>query len=190
MSTDPGTRSPGHLVIFYNDRGVSHSCSVALVADVDLGDIAQLRTNAADLAAEIAPCLPSNRTITGWGIRPAGGGSTYTESFPTPIAGSSGTDSGTQDFYSYTFTLMGRAAGTGVGGARGSTRLVLHVGNAHIIPVGGLIWIGALPLAEQNLVDFLAASTRMFADYFGQKADFTGRMTVQFNAHTQRTAGL
>jgi hypothetical protein len=30
----------------------------------------------------------------------------------------------------------------------------------------------------------------MFADYFGQKADFTGRMTVQFNAHTQRTAGL
>lgn len=67
---------------------------------------------------------------------------------------------------------------------------MLHVGNAHIIPVGGLIWVGAIPLAEQNLVDFLAASTRMFADYFGQKADFTGRMTVQFNAHTQRTAGL
>lgn len=68
--------------------------------------------------------------------------------------------------------------------------MVLHVGNIHVIGAGDLIYTGAADTALNALVADFAASTRYFADYYGQKADFTGRVTVQFNAHTQRTLGL
>ncbi len=190
MAVDPGTRSPGALVLFYNDRGHEHSCSVALVAGVDINGVAALRADAVALAPLVAALFPSNRSITGWGIKPRPSGSTYREAFAEPIVGSHGTDSGTTDFFSYTWTLMGRSAGTGVGAARGTTRMVLHVGNIHVIGAGDLIYVGATDAALDALVAGLAASTRYFADFYGQKADFTGRVTVQFNAHTQKTLGL
>lgn len=190
MAVDPGTRSPGSLVLFYNDRGNEHSCSVALVAGVDIDGVAALRADAVALAPLVAALLPSNRSITGWGIKPRPSGSTYREAFSSPFGGTHGTDSGTTDFFSYTWSIMGRSAGTGVGAARGATRMVLHVGNIHVIGAGDLIYTGAADTALNALVADFAASTRYFADYYGQKADFTGRVTVQFNAHTQRTLGL
>lgn len=190
MATDPGTRSPGSLVLFYNDRGHEHSCSVTLVAGVDINGVAALRSDAMALAPLVAAMFPSNRSITGWGIKPRPSGSTYREAFDTPIVGSHGTDSGTTDFFSYTWTINGRSAGTGVGAARGTTRMVLHVGNIHVISAGDLIYTGASDSAMASLLDNLATSTRYFADFYGQKADFTGRITVQFNAHTQKTLGL
>ena len=190
MATDPGTRSPGSLVLFYNDRGHEHTCSVALVDGVDINGVAALRADATALADVVAGVLPSNREITGWGIKPKPTGSTYREAFSEVIPGTHGTDSGTTDFFSYTWSVMGRSAGTGVGAARGSTRMVLHVGNIHVISAGDLIYTGASDGALIALVDNLGASTRYFADFYGQKADFTGRITVQFNAHTQRVLGL
>lgn len=190
MATDPGTRSPGSLVLFYDDRGIEHTCSVSLVDGVDINGVADLRTDATALAAVVAGVLPSNRTITGWGIKPKPTGSSYREAFATPIPGVHGTDSGTTDFFSYTWTIMGRSAGTGVGAARGGTRMVLYVGNIHVIAAGDLTYVGAADTALNALVANLSASTRYFADYYGQKADFTGHVTVQFNAHTQRVLGL
>lgn len=190
MATDPGTRSPGALVLFYTDRGHEHSCSVALVDGVDINGVAALRADATTLAADVAGLLPNNREVTGWGIKPRPSGSSYREAFTTPYTGTHGTDSGTTDFFSYTWSIMGRAAGTGVGAARGSTRMVLHVGNIHVIGAGDLIYTGATDSALTALLADLAASTRYFADFYGQKADFTGRVTVQFNAHTQRVLGL
>lgn len=190
MATDPGTRSPGSLVLFYNDRGYEHTCSVALVAGVDIDGVAALRSDATTLAPLVAALLPSNREIVGWGIRPKPSGSSYREAFSSPIPGTHGTDSGTTDFFSYTWTINGRAAGTGVGAARGTTRMVLHVGNIHVVGAGDLIYTGATDAALDALVAQFAASTRYFADFYGQKADFTGRVTVQFNAHTQRVLGL
>lgn len=190
MATDPGTRSPGALVLFYNDRGYEHSCSVALVAGVDIDGVAALRSDATALAPLVAALLPNNREITGWGIRPKPSGSSYREAFTTPFTGTHGTDSGTTDFFSYTWTIMGRSAGTGVGAARGTTRMVLHVGNIHVIGAGDLIYTGGADAALTALLAAIVASTRFFADYYGQKADPTGRTTVQFNAHTQRVLGL
>jgi hypothetical protein len=190
MATDPGTRSPGSLVLFYTDRGHDHSCSVALVAGVDINGVAALRTDATALASLVAALLPNNRSIVAWGIKPKPAGSSYREAFGTPFPGTHGTDSGTTDFFSFTWSIMGRAAGTGVGAARGSTRMVLHVGNIHVIGAGDLIYTGATDAALTALTAALSASTRFYADYYGQKADPTGRVTVQFNAHTQRTLGL
>lgn len=190
MAVDPGTRSPGSLVLFYNDRGHEHSCSVALVAGVDINGVTALRADAVALAPLVAACLPSNRSVTGWGIKPRPRGSSYREAFDTPFVGSHGTDSGTTDFFSYTWTINGRSAGTGVGAARGSTRMVLHVGDIHVISAGDKIYSGATDVAFAALIANFASSTRYFADYYGQKADFTGRITVQFNAHTQKVLGL
>lgn len=190
MAVDPGTRSPGSLVLFYNDRGHEHTCSVTLVAGVDIDGVAALRSDAVALAAVVAQVLPSNRSITGWGIKPRPSGSTYREAFDAPVVGLHGTDSGTTDFFSYTWSIMGRSAGTGVGSARGTTRMVLHVGNIRVIGAGDLIYTGAGDAGLTALLGNLAASTRYFADWYGQKADFTGRVTVQFNAHTQRVLGL
>jgi hypothetical protein len=190
MAVDPGTRSPGHLVIYYNDRGLDHSCSVAFVDGVDIQAVSAVRADAVALAAALQPCFPPDRTITGWGIRPAGGGSTYREAFTPALSGTGTNTAGAPNWYSFTITLMGRAAGTGVGAARGSTRIVLFTGNNHPGIPGSTELVGAMPPDIQGVIDHLASSTRLFADSYGQKADFTGNATVQFNAHTQRVRGL
>lgn len=190
MATDPGTRSPGKLFIKYNDRGLVHTCSVALVADTDIQGVTDLRADATSFAGALATCLPSNRTITGWGLRLSDGGPSYEEAFADAIPGSHATDSGYPDYYSATVSVMGRSAGTGVGAARGSSRIVMFTGNAYPMPPAGQILIGTVPAAISSLVAILAASTRMWADFYGQKVDFTGRLTLQFNAAIQKSKGL
>lgn len=190
MATDPGTRSPGRLFIEYNDRGLVHTCGVRLVAGTDIQTVTDLRADATALATALAAALPSNRTITGWGLRLAEGGPSYTEAFPDPIPGTHATISGNPDYFSATVSLGGRSAGTGVGSARGSSRIVLFTGNAYSMAVGAVIVTGTLDPALVSLIAVLAESTRMWADFYGQKEDFTGRVTLQFNAAIQKSKGL
>jgi hypothetical protein len=56
--------------------------------------------------------------------------------------------------------------------------------------VGAVIMTGTLDPALVSLVAVLAESTRMWADFYGQKEDFTGRVTLQFNAAIQKSKGL
>ena len=53
-----------------------------------------------------------------------------------------------------------------------------------------LVLTGVLPAAIASLMFGLSSSTRYFADSYGQKADPTGRVTVQFNAMIQKSKGL
>lgn len=190
MAVDPGSRSPGHLFLQYNDRGLDHTCSVALVDGVDIQLVTALETDATELAGYVAACLPPSCTITGWGVRPAGGGPTYTALFDPALPGTHSFDASFPAFYSATVTVMGRSAGTGVGAARGNTRIVLFTSNAYVLTPGELVMTGVLPAAIASLMFGLSSSTRYFADSYGQKADPTGRVTVQFNAMIQKSKGL
>jgi len=190
MATDPGTRSPGRLFIAYNDRGLEHSCGVRLVAGTDIQGVTDLRTDATDFANALAAALPVNRTITGWGLRLATGGPSYTEAFPDPIPGTHGFNASVPDYYSATVTLDGRSAGTGVGAARGNSRIVLFTGNAYNMAVGQTIMVGTVDPALVSLAFILGESTRLWADFYGQKIDWTGRVTLQFNAAIQKSKGL
>lgn len=190
MATDPGTRSPGRLFIAYNDRGLDHTCGVRLVAGTDIQGVTDLRADAATFANALAAALPSNRTITGWGLRLSTGGPSYSEAFPDPIPGSHSQEGAYLDYYSATVSLAGRSAGTGVGAARGSSRIVLFAGNAFPMAIGSTILTGTIPAALSSLAFVLGESTRLWADFYGQKVDWVGRVTVQFNAAIQKSKGL
>src|SRR3569832_1285793 len=70
---DPGTRSQGKLVLEYTSDGVEHTTGLHAVSDVDLNDIATIRTDAEQLTSTIKLILHFMATITGWKVTDPGG---------------------------------------------------------------------------------------------------------------------
>src|SRR3569832_1479757 len=187
---DPGTRSPGKLVLEYTSDGVEHTTGLHAVSDVDLNDIATIRTDAEQFAGTIKLILHFMATITGWKVTDPGGATLYAAAFSPPVAGihPDGSDAG--HWRSATLTILGKGAAIGVGSASGRTSLRIYTSAAYGLPKGAKY----LPLPNDatlnNVLDWLATGTlRWFADFYGQHADPTGRKTVQYNAHTQRIHG-
>jgi hypothetical protein len=184
----PTTVSPARLALHYNILGnIQHSCSVRLVAGVDIQDVASIRTDAAQLADAVRACMANQHAITGWSIVMPDGRLGYTEPFSTVLLGTHGTNG--NELYSLSHTMLGKAKGVSVGSAAGRTKLVLFCGGV-LFPSAGEKYIAeTADTAFHTLATVLNGSLRYWADIWGQKADTTGRVSVQFNAHVQRVIG-
>lgn len=187
MVTDPGTRSPGKLILWYLAFGNEHRVSVNYIAGTDIEDITACRADATDFANALKVCMESNRSITAWGIQPAGDPVGYREAFTTPIAGTHAASGA--GYNSWELTLSGNGVSLGVGSATGKTHVswfpgavLSNSGGTKQFAVSGDAGLTALSA-------WLHTNLRCFADYYGQHAEPKSYATCQFNAHVQKKLG-
>jgi len=187
LPTDPGTRSPGRLVLLYNTFAHNHQAGAHFVTGTDLTAISAIRTEANAFAAAFKQVLSPDTNITGWRIVMPDGTTGYEELFSPAIPGTHSA-SGT-GYVSYSVTLSGLGVPTTVGGARGKTRVVAFTWNA--FPPGGGVKQYAVSgdTGLTALSNYLHSSLKVWADFYGQHAEPHSWATVQFNAHVQRTSG-
>ena len=187
MATDPGTRSPGHLFLRYS-AGVSlHTTSLRFVDGVDLNDIATIRGDVNPWSDDVAACLPNTHSVNEWGIRSNEGTVLYAEAFAVPKVGTKGT--GMPNYNSSTVYIEGHGNSIAAGSLFGHMGFRLFCGGCIIFTPGLKRLVIASDPNFQRLADNLNLSTRIFADFYGQKGDVAAYAPVQFNAHAQRVLG-
>jgi hypothetical protein len=187
--TDPGTRSEYKLVLFYSDTDVVHQVGVNAVVGLNPDPIDPVRTDAEDLAALVAACLPNSRDVVSWALQDPTGLTLWAEAFPTPYSGTHGTSPSLPDYRSTTVNILGKGNPVIIGGASGRVGFRLFTGNAYFWPSGAKYLSTPVDLPMGSLIGWLNSNLRWFADFYGQHADTTGLVAVQFHAHTQRVAG-
>jgi len=184
---DPGTRSPGKLVLVYTAAGRQHEAGVHLLNGVDLNDITTLGTNAASLAAVVKAVLPAASTITAWRIKDPAGTRLYEAAFSPVIAGTHAASS--TAWVSATLTITGKGVPVDITKATGQTRFVLYTSSAYGINPGVRFLNSNTDTALQALVDHFHSNLRYFADFYGQHAEPRATVQVQLNAYTQKRYG-
>lgn len=97
--------------------------------------------------------------------------------------------SGMRAYFSPTLRIMGRGAPTNVFQGSGVTYVELFVRNGYDFFPGDKLYT----IVDAGLNAFVAdlrTYLRYFADFYGQHADPTGEVFVQFHAHEQNRSGL
>lgn len=187
---DPGTRSPGKLVVFYVAGGIEHQASAWFKQPNDFGDISIIRTEAEDFSSALMDMSLTTSQAHDWAIVDPSGVRLYAEPFAIPLSGQVAADVGIQPSESVSLSSIGKGVPPTIGLAYGNTRTFLYPGyyrpadwdNPILIPGDG----GYLP----DLRDFLDNSLIVGADFFGQGAEFGLNYNVQVNAHYQKTRGI
>jgi len=190
--TLPLTTSPGRLALRYIHitQGLSHRIGWSFIAGVSLTDVSDLRVEAERLADLLADCLTANFRFTGWEIQTPGGHTYYTEAFAAPIIGTLTRPTGATDYRSPTICFSGVGLAPAPGVCHGHSISRVFVGDSYLFAPGQKVMTFNLhPELEAFVVGGLNASTYLPADGYGQQADISGEMPVQFNAAVQRKAG-
>ena len=187
--TDPGTRSPGHLGLIYTHATTSavHTSFIRLVVGVDLNDWTSLAADAATWATALHTAIGGDTVLTDWALKDNAGRLLHREPLAAPLAG---TISGTNPWRSFTVTLVGTGNAISVAHAKGGILNRVFTGDAYDpVPGAKAITIAghAGLVAVKAMFD---ASTRIFADFYGQKGDVHATAPVQLNAYAQRHRGF
>jgi hypothetical protein len=185
---EPTTRSPGKLVLVYStSTGIQHLSGVRYLHDLTLPTDAEALADATALANVYKACIAPSMTITGYRVTDPLGATIIEGSFSPVIAGT-GPTGGTL-YLSQTITITGKGTAIVSGERVGQTRMVIYAASVvgitpgeKTLNIADYAWLLALK-------NHLVASTRYWADYYGQKAIARGLATIQFNAHTQRKYG-
>ena len=185
----PITRSPGKLAIDYHYGSVEHQVSVNFIDGVDLNDISTIQIDADHLADQLEGVLPPTATWGGFRVLTPQGATLYRGSLSSTHVGTHGTDPGMRAYYSPTLRIMGRGAPTNVFQGSGSTYVELFVRNAYAFQPGDKRFVGVDAALTAFITD-LRTYLRYFADFYGQHADPTGDVFVQFHGHEQNRTGL
>jgi hypothetical protein len=184
----PPTVSPGKLAITYHAGIATHQASVNYIQGVDISNLAAIQTDADQLSDRMALVTPPTVGFDGWKLLSPDGQTLASGVLTAPGPGSHGTDPGMRAYQSPTIKILGTGIPASVLTGNGRTSLLLFVMNAYALnPLMKRLSPIDTPLT--TLVDFLNASTRFWADFYGQKAAYTGRVHVQFNAHEQKRTG-
>lgn len=184
----PPTRSPGKLAIMYRLGSIIHQASVNYIDGVDLNDIPSIQIDADHLASFCIPILPPSFYVYGWKLLTPEGQTLYASSLTSPGPGIHGTNISMPAYRSPTLKIMGKGAPVDVTEGSGRCSFLLFTSNAYMITPGEIVNISPdVPL--QNLMNDFDTYLRYWADFYGQHADCTGIVNVQFNAHEQRRNG-
>lgn len=188
---DPGTRSPGHLVLVYNDltNGEIHKCSSRFLVGIDLGNTAVLQAEADAWAGNVQHCIINNLQLTEWQAKNAAGvvvnGGPLTGA---PLVGTHGINVNAQKWLSQTVDFEGKGRSVPPF-CHGPSRFRIFIQGALIFTRGMKYFSAATDASYLGLKNFMNASTVIGADYYGQKANFVDNLPVQFNASAQRRVG-
>lgn len=188
--TDPGTRSPGRMVIGYQTTGIEHLAGAWLVAGVDIDvQLEALRTDAIDFATALMDSCPNTSFAHTWYIVDQDGVQLVSENFENAIAGTRST-SDTMASNAMQLSVTGKGESGSVLVKSGITRTSVFVGmiplagfggKDFVIPADGLLW---------DLLTWIREADRVGADKFGQKASYSSRGLIQVNAYWQRDFGI
>lgn len=187
---DPGTRSPGKLVIRYREGPREHSAGVWFKDPNDFSAISAIRGEAIALANALMDYSLTTSNAYAWEIRDPDGQQLYTEPFDPVISGVLSIDSEHIGSQSTSISTIGRGVGVTVGVAFGRTRTFVFPGwinvnsmNNPTLAVGGAGY-------DSGLRDFMDNSLIVGADFYGQGAEYNLEYNVQVNAHHQKKYGL
>lgn len=189
--TDPGSRSPGHLVWFYTLGAALRAASISLGLNntVDISNVAVLQVEADRIAALFKACTTNKVTQVDWGIKLPSGHVYYRAPLTTGAGvGTHGLVSADY-YYSQMVALVGHGIPLTAGGCAGPITARLHIAGALAFTAGQIIFPAATDAAFLALVNGINASTFVAADFYGRGGNITRNLPVQFNAHTQKKWG-
>lgn len=188
--TDPGTRSPGKIVLLYNNGLNDHLIGANFVGEVFPSDISDIRTEAEAFAAVVAHLLLPSGFVNAWRVTDPVGGNLYEESFDPPVEGTTTPDPDLLISQSFSLTSTGKGQAPSFGVKKGNTRTVLFPGYYNPANWGETYIDASSDNYDDAIVDFLGDSTLIGADFYGQKATYKQLYLVQVNAHWQKNYGI
>lgn len=187
---DPGTRSPGKLVVYYNTDGLEHQSSAWFKQPNDFSDVASIRSEAEDFATALMAYCTTTSTAHDWAITDPTGVQLYTEPFGTPIDGQVALGGSDIPAQSVSLSTIGKGVPPSIGNAFGNTRTFVFPGHYNTTSWAGTILTPTDADYVSDLRDFLDGSLIVGADFFGQGAEYGLNYNVQVNAHYQKTQGI
>lgn len=189
--TDPGTRSPGRLVIGYQSAGLEHLAGAWIIAGLDLdASLSDLRGDATTFAGAIMDSCPNTAYAHTWYIVNASGVTLFSENFPEVIPGVRVPGEGSFTSQSTMITATGKGTPPEITSALGVTRTSVFLSfftpsfmlNKDFLAVGdGIGW---------DLLIFLRENDRVGCDRFGQKATYSSRILLDVNSHYEKNYGI
>jgi len=190
--TDPGTTTPGSLVLYYSNTGLGINASVSwnLIAGTDLNDVTNLEAEAQRLADLLGPCMIATVHITDWAIKVHGSGVYYGAPLPTPVVGAHAVNGNMQAWVSTTVAFVGTGNQSAAGVCHGKSISRIHTFGALDFIPRSKFYDASNDAAYLSFVrNGLNASTYLPADAFGQQAEIKLALPVQWNAAYQRRLG-
>ena len=188
--TDPGTRSPGRMVIEYQTLGIEHLASAWLLEGVNIdASIDDLRGVAISFASALMDSCPNTSFAHTWNIVDPDGVNLFAENYDTSISGTHTSD-GAITSQSVQVTVTGKGTPPTIGVAKGFTRTSIFTGLFNTTYELSKDFIIVADETCWDLVQLLRDNLFIGADKFGQKATYASRELVQINGHWQRNYGL
>lgn len=187
---DPGTRSPGRLVIYYSSQGIEHQAGAWFKEGNDFSDIASIRTEAEDFATALMAMCYTGANAHDWAILDPSGTQLYTEPFGVTINGAHTIAGGDTAVNSFSLSTIGKGVPPTIGLAFGNTRTFVYTGYMRVTDWHGPIVTPAMTGYVSDLRDYLDGSLIVGADFFGQGAEYGVNYNAQVNAHHQKEFGI
>lgn len=190
--TDPGTRSPGRLVLHYQlgTSGQRHTIGWHFIAGVDITNIALLQIEADRLAGLLGPCVPNTIVLTDWSIQRPDGSTYYTAPLAVAVTGTHSVPGNMQQWHSTTVAFVGTGNQAGPGICNGKIIARLHTYGALNFPPGSKTFdCNSDGPYRHFITDGLNASTYLPADFYGGQGDIIMSAPVQWNSATQKRDG-
>jgi hypothetical protein len=174
------------VFLAYSGGGIQHKAKLKYIDGVDIEAVSACRADATAFANVFKALIQGLMLIDGWGLEDPTGTVIYSEPFTPAI---SGTGSGSFSSLSHTITLSGLGVPTGVGSAKGKTRVVVFDGGHLVSGTGVKESNVASDAGWAAFSSWLHSNLRCFADYYGQHAEPKTYLTHQYNARAQRVHG-
>lgn len=189
--TDPGTRSPGRLVIGYASAGLEHLAGAWITTGLDLdASVDTLRGDASSFASALMDSCPNTSYAHTWYIIDPSGITLFSENFPEVIPGVRTAGDGSFTSQSAMITATGKGTPPTITEALGVTRTSVFLGffqpsfmlnKDFLVVADGVGW---------DLLQFLRENDRVGCDKFGQKATYSSRILVDINSHYETEYGI
>lgn len=187
---DPGTRSPGRLIVRYQSPGITHEAGVWFKQPNDFGDIATIRSEAIDFATALMSICNTLVTAISWRIVDPSGAELYTEPLSPTISGVVALDANRFISQSCSVSATGKAVPPTIGTAFGRTATFVFPGYFRITDWDDTKLYPGNADYVSDLRDFLDGSLIVGADFFGQGAEYAEEYNLQINAHFQKRFGI
>jgi len=179
----------GKLGLVYTDGSVLSITTVGLLTGQDPYDSTSMAALALDYAPFVAAVLPDVLTVVGWKSFDTNLVLAVHGVFGTPLAGSHATSGLEPAFKSLTTCVTGSTRTPASDNRLQQTRGFFQVRNAFAPTAGQKTFLASVDATYQDLVDYLNASTALWGDAQGRKANANAELTIQFNAFLQHQRG-
>jgi len=187
---DPGTRSPGKLVIYYTAQGVEHQASAWFKESEDFSDIAAIRVEAEAFAEALMDMSANSSAAHDWAILAPDGVTMYTEPFGSAITGAHAIGTGDVATQSFSLSAIGKGVPPTIGLGFGNTRTFIYPGYYRPGDWGNALVTPITTGYVAALRNYLDSSLKVGADFYGQGAEYGVNYNAQVNAHHQKEFGI